>query len=138
VVVTHEVSTRRACRIVGISCSVYRYRPDIHRDDAVIGAIQEAVEDFPAHGFGKLFKILRRRGYRFNHKRVYRVYCLLKLNKRRRGKKRVPSRDPVTLAQHSGNNLRRDANHGTAIMCQGILQFAIVASYCRIENQLDD
>ncbi|XOV87019.1 MAG: IS3 family transposase [Pseudomonadota bacterium] len=94
----HEVSIRRACRIVGISCSVYRYRPDANRDDAVIAALQEVIEEFPAHGFGKLFKIMRRRSYMFNHKRVHRVYRILNLHKRRRGKKRVPSRDPVTLA----------------------------------------
>lgn len=36
-------------------------------------------------------------GHGFNHKRVHRIYCALGLNKRRRGKKRIPSRDPVTL-----------------------------------------
>lgn len=93
----HQVSVRRACRIVGISCSVYRYQPDISRDDEVIGILQLAVERYPAHGFGKLFKIMRRWDYGFNHKRVHRIYCALGLNKRRRGKKRIPSRDPVTL-----------------------------------------
>ena len=93
----HQVSIRRACRIVGISCSVFRYRPDTSRDDEVIGVLQLAVERYPAHGFGKLFKIIRRWGHGFNHKRVHRIYCALGLNKRRRGKKRIPSRDPVTL-----------------------------------------
>lgn len=92
-----DVSIRRACRIIGISCSVYRYRPDPHRDEEVIAALQEAVENYPAYGFSKLFKILRRRGYGFNHKRVHRVYGLLNLNKRRRGKKRIPNRERVNL-----------------------------------------
>jgi len=31
----HEISLRMACRVVGISDSVYRYKPDAHRDDPV-------------------------------------------------------------------------------------------------------
>ncbi|MCH8250238.1 MAG: transposase [Proteobacteria bacterium] len=47
--------------------------------------------------FGKLFETMRRQGRRWNHKRVYRVYCLLELNKRRQGKRRLPSRYPEPL-----------------------------------------
>jgi len=52
----------------------------------------------PDLGFGKLFKIIRRHGHPWNHKRVYRIYCAMKLNKRRRGKKRLPNRHPLPLA----------------------------------------
>jgi len=45
----------------------------------------------------KLFKILPRWGYRWNHKRVHRIYCRLNLNKRRRGKKQLPNRSPIQL-----------------------------------------
>ena len=81
-----------------MSDSVYRYKLDPHRDDAVIAKLQEAVERYPAYGFSKLFKMLRRWGHPWNHKRVYRLYCELKLNKRRRGKKRLPTRSPEPLA----------------------------------------
>lgn len=91
-------SLRMDCRAVGISDSVYRYEPDPCRDNEVIARLQEAVERYPAYGFGKLFKILCRWGCRWNHKRVYRLYCELNLNKRRRGKKRLPSRNPEPLA----------------------------------------
>lgn len=40
---------------------------------------------------------MKRQGYVWNHKRVYRLYCELKLNKRRRGKKRLPTRNPEPL-----------------------------------------
>lgn len=93
----HGLSQRAACEIVDISRSVYHYRPDTRKDIPVIEAIQGVVEESPGWGFPKIFKTLRRRGYPWNHKRVYRVYCLMRLNKRRRGKRRVPSRHPLPL-----------------------------------------
>jgi len=45
-----------------------------------------------------MFPIIRRRGYPWNHKRVYRIYCALNLNIRRRSKKRLPSRNPEQLS----------------------------------------
>lgn len=83
--------------MLNLSRSVYRYKPDTDRDLPVIEAIQAVLEINPGHGFGKLFKTMRRQGCRWNHKRVYRVYCLLKLNKRRKGKRRLPSRLPEPL-----------------------------------------
>lgn len=85
------------CRAVGIRDSVYRYRPDPHRDDEVITKLQKAVERYPAYGFGKLFKALKRWGHAWNHKRVNRMYCSLKLNLRQEGKKRLPKREPAPL-----------------------------------------
>jgi putative transposase len=64
----------------------------------VVEAIQRVIERNPGFGFTKIFKTLRRRGYRWNHKRVYRDYYLLKLNKRRKGKRRWPVRNPPPLA----------------------------------------
>lgn len=40
---THTVSLRRACKAVGISDSVYRYKPDSPADEGVITALQESL-----------------------------------------------------------------------------------------------
>ncbi|WP_411202392.1 IS3 family transposase [Vibrio vulnificus] len=93
----HNASVRLACRAVGISDSVYRYQPKANNDHEVIVELQKAVERYPAYGFSKLLKILRRWGHGWNHKRIYRIYCELKLNKRRKGKKRLPTRSPEPL-----------------------------------------
>lgn len=76
---------------------MYRYQPDLHRDDEIIEVLQKAAERYPAYGFEKLFKTLKRWQYPWNHKRVHRVYRLLNLNLRRRGKKRLPTRNPMPL-----------------------------------------
>jgi putative transposase len=77
--------------------SVYRYRPPANRDGEIIKLLLELAHGRPEQGFGKLFKRLRRLGHGWNHKRVYRVYCGLKLNKRRKGKRRLPTRNPAPL-----------------------------------------
>lgn len=92
------LSTRSACQAVGMIRTVYHYKPDKKRDEPVSNELQELAEKYPRYGFGKMFPILRRRGFRWNHKRVYRVYCALKLNMRRKGKKRLPNRNPDPLA----------------------------------------
>lgn len=42
--------------------------------------------------------MLRRQGNAWNHKREHWIYCLLKLNFRRKGKQRLPVRNPAPLA----------------------------------------
>lgn len=77
------------------STARYRRRPD--RDEEVIALLAEMAERFPKRGFDKLFQLIRRRGRVWNRKRVWRVYCLMQLNRRRRGKKRMPNRHSVPL-----------------------------------------
>jgi putative transposase len=95
---SHAVSLRMACKAVGISRSSYRYEPDTTRDHIVIQALQRLAEAYPTYGFKMMFDKLRQAGYRWNHKRVYRIYKALHLNLRRRGKKRLPARNPEKLA----------------------------------------
>lgn len=93
----HNFSERRACQAVGVKRSVYRYQPDRGRDEPVVAALLKLAHQKPEFGFRKLFEILRRQGHSWNHKRVHRIYCALKLNKRRKGKRRLPNRNPAPL-----------------------------------------
>ena len=98
------MSIRQACSVLEISRTVYRYQPDMEKDRPVIEAILALVDGHPSRGFGKVFTMLRRQGHRWNHKRVHRVYCGLKLNKRRKGKRRLPNRNPDPLGVPEGLN----------------------------------
>lgn len=91
------MSLRQACRTLSLSRTVYFYQPDTRRDESVIHALTELAERYPRYGFKKLFQLLRRQGNTWNHKRVHRIYCLLKLNFRRKGKQRLPVRNPSPL-----------------------------------------
>jgi putative transposase len=94
----HEMSERWACETVEISRTVYRYEPLPKRDFEIGSELQKLAGDHPEMGFGKFFGMLRRMGKPWNHKRVHRVYCSLKLNKRRKHKRRLPARNPRPLA----------------------------------------
>jgi putative transposase len=66
----------------------------MRRDEPVIQRLTDAAERYPHYDF----RVLRRQGHVWNHKRVYRIYCLFKLNFRRKGKQRLPVRNPAPLA----------------------------------------
>ena len=81
-VTEHRLSKARACRLVGLSRTVL-YRPKVDRlarDREVIDAINDVIAKRPRWGFWKCFDRIRLDGYRFNHKRVHRVYCEMRLN----------------------------------------------------------
>ena len=99
-----EMSERRACGTAEISRRVYRYSRRSRSDAAVIEALGKLARDHPDLGFGKFYDLLRLEGYGWNHKRVHRVYCEMKLNKRRKYKRRVPARHPEPLSVPQSEN----------------------------------
>lgn len=92
-----SLSTRSACRLLNFSRTAYKYQPDTEKDVPVIMALQMLAEKHPAYGFGLMFDTLRREGKPWNHKRVHRIYKALKLHLKRKGKRRLPSRNPEPL-----------------------------------------
>lgn len=93
-----EMSERRSCMAIDLSRTVYRYEPGPSRDLEIQEGLEQLAAKHPEMGFGKFFAMLRRQGKRWNHKRVHRVYCSMKLNKRRKHKRRLPARNPAPLA----------------------------------------
>ena len=79
-----------------------KYIPDNKKpkdDQAVQQALTDLVERHPAIGFWQSFYRIRHQGKTWNHKRVRRIYRQMKLNVRRRAKKRLPERikQPLTI-----------------------------------------
>ena len=89
--------------MISLPRSQFYYRSKMD-DTAIIEALQELAFKHPSYGFRKLFAYIRRSGKPWNHKKVYRVYKLLKLNKKRRGKRRLPARIKQPLQQQSALN----------------------------------
>jgi putative transposase len=101
----HQVSVNRACRLLGISRSVYHYKLKLSDDDQIRQTLGELADKHRRYGFGLMFQKVRQRGHGWNHKRVYRVYCEMRLNLRRKPKKRLPCRNKVALVSPSKMNV---------------------------------
>ena len=90
-----DLSERRACRLVGLSRDSYRNPPEADQmTKDLSGKIVEIAHARRRFGYRRIHDMLRSQFPGVNHKRVYRIYCNLQLNKRRKGKKRLPTRCP--------------------------------------------
>jgi putative transposase len=98
-----SISTVRACRIVGLSHSAAYYK-SCKDDSEVITKLQSLAEKLPTRGFSVYYGRIRNEGLVWNHKRVKRVYDLLKLNIRRKHKRRLPNREKIALGQPDSIN----------------------------------
>jgi len=82
------VSERRATRVIGMSRSSLRYR-STRPDQAVLRKrIREIAEPRVRYGCRRIYILLRREGWRVNHKRVHRLYREEGLSLRRKRPRR--------------------------------------------------
>lgn len=102
--IEHEMSERKACVAIEISRTAYRYELQDRGDGPIIDALAELAKAHSDLGFGKFYDMLKNDEHRWNHKRVHRVYCEMKLNKRRKYKRRLPPRHPSPLSVPDGEN----------------------------------
>ena len=105
----HDISQRRACRLVGVDPKTARR--DRPPDNPEIRAEMKAV----AHkrrrfGYRRIGVMLERKGMTMNHKKLYRLYTEEKLGvRRRRGRKRARgSRTPMPVALRPGERWSLD------------------------------
>lgn len=100
----HVLSIRQACEVVTLPRSSFQYKNKQKDDAAIIEQLQELVDKHPSIGFWKCYYRIRRQGFEWNHKRVYRVYTAMRLNIRRRHKRRLPARVKQALFQPTARN----------------------------------
>lgn len=94
------ISIRLVCRAFGISQTCYHYQGKQRAENIDIAEhLLRLTHNQRNWGFGLCFLYLRNvKGYRWNHKRVYRIYRELELNLRIKPKKRIVREKPEPLA----------------------------------------
>src|SRR5258708_31788989 len=105
VMTTHELSQRRACGLIGITRRGLKRAPAEDLKRGLRQRLRELAEERRRWGCPLLYLMLRREGWRANHKRVERLYREegLSLRRRRRRKRlshlRVARERPVAANQ---------------------------------------
>jgi putative transposase len=87
--VEFRLSERKACKLLGVERSSYRYEPRPDRNIELREALVKLAWQKPRYGYRRLHVLLERRGYVVNVKRVYRLYLEERLSVRRRKRKRL-------------------------------------------------
>jgi putative transposase len=70
----YQVTERRACRMVGVRRSVYRYRSVRPKHEALRQRMRELASVRVRSGYRQLHILLQREGWQVNQKRIYRLY----------------------------------------------------------------
>ena len=100
----HGFGVTRACGLIAISRSLYRYRsrrPDcaeLRRRMGEIAAVKRR------YGYRRIHVLLRREGWEVNRKKTYRLYRELGLAVRRRKRKRIGPFERVPLPKPTAAN----------------------------------
>lgn len=96
-----RLSILRACAVAGLSRKAWYLgdkAEEVDKKDApVIEALNELIARHNRWGFWMCYHRLRQLGRKWNHKRVWRVYKAMRLNQKRRTKRRLPDRERVPL-----------------------------------------
>ena len=65
-----QVSERRACRALGVSCGCCRYeRAWSQSEEELRGRITELATEYGRYGYRRITVLVREEGWRVNHKR---------------------------------------------------------------------
>lgn len=106
-VARHGVNIALACRTFVVSETCYCYSPLLSDENEHIADLLIGLTDArKTRGFGLCFLHLRKaKGYSWNHKRVYRIYCELELNLRIKPRKRLKRDMPDALAVPDAPNI---------------------------------
>ena len=107
VVERRQISIRLVCSAFDISETCYRYQPKLSDENAEIADwLVRLTHNQKDWGFGLCRDYLRNvKGFGWNHKRIYRIYCELELNLRIKPKRRIEREKPVPLAVPDAPNV---------------------------------
>jgi putative transposase len=96
-----DMSERRACRITGCVRMTVRYRSRRLDDRDLRLRLRALAHERRRFGYRRLLVLLRREGFKVNHKRLFRLYREERLMVRRRGgrKRALGTRAPMIVPQ---------------------------------------
>lgn len=128
----HKMSERRACRLVGQSRSVKRYR-SVKNDEDTAEKIKKIGYEKKRYGYRRIHMLMQREKIKVNHKKVYRIYTQLglKVAKRKNRRKAVGERKVETLITRPRQRWALDFVHDILANGRKIRILPIIDVYTR-------
>ena len=114
-----QMGITRACGLVGISRSLYRYESRRPSDEGIRTRILEIAGQKRRYGYQRIHVLLRREGIEINHKRTLRLYREEGLQVRRRKRKRITAMERNPLPQPKAQNLSWSMDFVTDSLADG-------------------
>ena len=127
----YAFSERRACRLMMLAVTTYRYQSQC-TDEPLRTKLVELAREKPRFGYRRLHVLLRRSGERVNHKRLHRIYCEAGLRIRRKKRKHCVREGKPLLARTSANQeWALDFVHDAVECGRTIRVLSVVDAYTR-------
>ena len=127
----YAFSQRRACGLMVMAVSSYRYRRR-RRDEPLRSRLVELAREKPRFGYRRLHVLLCRSGERVNHKRVHRVYREAGLMIRRKKRKHcVRAGKPLVERTAANQEWALDFVHDAVECGRSIRVLSVVDAYTR-------
>ena len=127
----YAFSERRACGVMMLAVTTYRYRSQ-RSDEPLRTKLVELAREKPRFGYRRLHVLLRRSGERVNHKRLHRIYREAGLMIRRKKRKHCVREGRPLVARTSANQeWALDFAHDGVACGRTIRVLSVVDAYTR-------
>jgi putative transposase len=127
----YAFSERRACRLMMLAVTTYRYRSQ-RTDEPLRTKLVELAREKPRFGYRRLHVLLRRSGERVNHKRLHRIYREAGLRIRRKKRKHCVREGKPLLARTAANQeWALDFAHDAVACGRAIRVLSVMDAYTR-------
>jgi putative transposase len=127
----YAFSERRACGLVMLAASTYRYQSR-RSDEGLRTRLVELAREKPRFGYRRLHVLLRRSGEQVNHKRVHRIYRAAGLMIRRKKRKHCMREGKPLVARTAANQeWALDFMHDAVSCGRAIRVLSVVDAYTR-------
>jgi putative transposase len=129
----HGLSERRACRLADLNLSTWQYRARRRERSTLRERLRELAGQRRRFGYRRLHALLRREGWRVNHKAVHRIYVEEGLQVRQRKRKRLAraERQPMLMPQAPNQRWSMDFQHDLLATGQRFRSLNIVDDFSR-------
>ena len=126
-----KMSERRACKLLSIRRSSYRYEPRPDHNAELRGDLIELARKKPQWGYRILADVLNKQGRSASYMRIYRLYRASGLKLRRLKKKRLIRTPAASHVVRRNQEWAVDFVHDTLATGRGIRVLAVVDTFTR-------